>query len=152
MGDQSFTHNYKSAIELRSFLPSSPFEARNTGLLEVRVDEQYVPLLCKFTGTSYFSVAVCGDFSVPLLSSLEAMNRWVMSDDILNTNERCGDILLLIHTQFIYSYVGRSMRSSIVKSTPENGLLFIRLSSWAFASRKWRIFSASFTLRYPYHI
>ena len=59
---------------------------------------------------------------------------------------------LSVHIRFICLYVSRSMSSSPVKSTPENGLLFIRPSGWAFASRKWRIANASFTLKYSIHI
>ena len=53
-----------------------------------------------------------------------------------------------VHLRYVcdFSYVGRSMRSSPVKSTPENDLFLMCLSSSSlFASRKWRIFNPSFT-------
>ena len=61
-----------------------------------------------------------------------------------------GMVRLPLFPYFVCFYVCRSMRSSPVKSTPENGLLLIRFSSWTFASRKYRIFNASFTLKYPH--
>ena len=59
-----------------------------------------------------------------------------------------GTFTLAVYIRLICFYVCRSMRSSIVKLTPENGLFRIFLcSSWAFATRKWRIFNPSFTLK-----
>src|SRR5579863_9661454 len=79
--------------------------------------------------------------------------RWQAKDDRKCQMSDMGDFLSsrAYCTRLISFYVCGSMRSSLVKSTPENGLLFICLSSWAFSSRTYRIFNASFTLKYPHH-